>query len=358
MVELVRQMKSIAFIPVFAKPNAGMPELVNDKSVYRMTPEEFAEDMKMIIEAGAGMVGGCCGTRPEHIKALADMASKMPVPEISSEHVRCISSERSSLIIDLDAPFKVVGERINPTGKKKLQAELREGSLELVMNMAEEQVDKGASILDINVGMNGIDERDMMLKVVYQVSQAVNLPLCLDSSSPEVLEAALRIYPGRALVNSVSLEKVKMEEILPLVKKYGAMFILLPLSDKGLPESPQEKEDIINTVLGMRIDLRAKRPLLANKTGGMSGPAIFPLAVRMVWQVYEAVRIPIIGMGGVTRAEDVLELMLAGATAVEVGAANLVNPYACRDIVRDLPQAMQNYNIQNLKDIIGGAHHG
>ena len=100
MVELVRQMKSIAFIPVFAKPNAGMPELVNDKSVYRMTPEEFAEDMKMIIEAGAGMVGGCCGTRPEHIKALADMASKMPVPEISSEHVRCISSERSSLIID------------------------------------------------------------------------------------------------------------------------------------------------------------------------------------------------------------------------------------------------------------------
>ena len=255
MVELVRQMKSIAFIPVFAKPNAGMPELVNDKSVYRMTPEEFAEDMKMIIEAGAGMVGGCCGTRPEHIKALADMASKMPVPEISSEHVRCISSERSSLIIDLDAPFKVVGERINPTGKKKLQAELREGSLELVMNMAEEQVDKGASILDINVGMNGIDERDMMLKVVYQVSQAVNLPLCLDSSSPEVLEAALRIYPGRALVNSVSLEKVKMEEILPLVKKYGAMFILLPLSDKGLPESPQEKEDIINTVLGTAYEM-------------------------------------------------------------------------------------------------------
>ena len=191
MVDLVRQMKKIAFIPVFAKPNAGMPELIDDKSVYRMTPEEFALDMKMIIEAGANMVGGCCGTRPEHIRALADMAAQMPVPEIGNEHVRCISSERSSLIIDLDAPFKVVGERINPTGKKKLQAELREGSLELVMNMAEEQVEKGASILDINVGMNGIDEREMMLKVVYQVSQAVNLPLCLDSSSPEVLEAAL-----------------------------------------------------------------------------------------------------------------------------------------------------------------------
>lgn len=249
MVDLVKQMKSIAFIPVFAKPNAGMPELIDDKSVYRMTPDEFAQDMKMIIEAGANMVGGCCGTRPDHIKALSDMAAQMPVPEISCEHVRCISSERASLRIDLDSPFKVVGERINPTGKKKLQAELREGSLELVMNMAEEQVENGASILDINVGMNGINEREMMLKVVYQVSQAVNLPLCLDSSSPEVLEAALRIYPGRALVNSVSLEKVKMEEILPLVRKYGAMFILLPLSDKGLPESSQEKEDIINTVL-------------------------------------------------------------------------------------------------------------
>ena len=115
---------------------------------------------------------------------------------------------------------------------------------------------------------------------------------------------------------------------------------------------------LINTLMGMRLDLRTRRPVLANRTGGLSGPAIFPLAVRMVWEVYEAVKIPIVGMGGVTSPADVLELMLAGATAVEVGAANLVNPYACRDIVRDLPQAMQNYNIQNLKDIIGGAHHG
>ena len=115
---------------------------------------------------------------------------------------------------------------------------------------------------------------------------------------------------------------------------------------------------LINTVLGMRIDLRGKKPLLANKTGGMSGPAIFPLAVRMVWQVYEAVRIPIIGMGGVRTVEDVLELMLAGATAVEVGAANLVDPFACRDLVNDLPRVMEQYRIQNLNDIIGGAHHG
>ena len=115
---------------------------------------------------------------------------------------------------------------------------------------------------------------------------------------------------------------------------------------------------LINTLMGMRLDLRTRRPLLANGTGGMSGPAIFPLAVRMVYQVYEAVSIPVIGMGGVSTAEDVLELMLAGATAVEVGAANLTQPFACRDIIRDLPRAMAAYGIHDLTEIIGGAHHG
>ena len=115
---------------------------------------------------------------------------------------------------------------------------------------------------------------------------------------------------------------------------------------------------LINTLMGMRLDLRTRWPLLANGTGGMSGPAIFPLAVRMVWQVYEAVSIPVIGMGGVSTAEDVLELMLAGATAVEVGAANLTQPFACRDIIRDLPRAMAAYGIHDLTEIIGGAHHG
>lgn len=115
---------------------------------------------------------------------------------------------------------------------------------------------------------------------------------------------------------------------------------------------------LINTLLAMRIDLKSRKPLLANGTGGLSGPAVFPVAVRMVYQVYEAVKIPIIGMGGVSSAEDVVEMMLAGASAVEVGAANLVNPFACRDIIRDLPQVMQKYGINSLSEIIGGAHNG
>ena len=121
-------------------------------------------------------------------------------------------------------------------------------------------------------------------------------------------------------------------------------------------EAGADAVSLINTLLGMRIDLRTKKPLLANKTGGLSGSAILPLAVRMVYQVYEAVKIPIVGMGGVSCAEDAIEMMLAGATAVEVGAANLVNPYACRDIVEALPAAMEKYGIQDLNEIIGGAH--
>ncbi len=127
---------------------------------------------------------------------------------------------------------------------------------------------------------------------------------------------------------------------------------------KACEDAGADGISLINTMLGMRIDLRRKKPVIANKMGGFSGPAIFPVAVRMVYQVYDAVKIPVIGMGGVRTAEDVIELMLAGASAVEIGAANLVDPYICRDIIRDLPQVCEAYGIHNLKEIIGGAHHG
>lgn len=127
---------------------------------------------------------------------------------------------------------------------------------------------------------------------------------------------------------------------------------------KACEEAGADGISLINTLLGMRIDLRTKKPVIANKMGGFSGSAILPVALRMVYQVYEAVKIPVIGMGGVSSAEDVIEMMLAGATAVEVGAANLVNPYACRDIIADLPRVMEKYRINNLTEIIGGAHHG
>ena len=255
MICLVEQMKEYANVPILAKPNAGMPELIDGETVYAMTPEEFAGYGRQLVEAGAGIIGGCCGTTKEHITALAQTVRLMDVPEVSTKKRRVLASERQMLEIDIDGPFLVVGERINPTGKKKLQEQLRQDNLDLVVQMAEEQEEKGASILDINVGMNGIDEDVMMQKVLYEVTSTTNLPLCIDSSYVEVIEHALRIYPGRALINSISLESEKFEKLMPIARKYGAMFILLPLSDEGLPKDIEEKKKIIHTIYDRAMEL-------------------------------------------------------------------------------------------------------
>lgn len=255
MVEPVKKMAEYSTIPILAKPNAGLPELVDGNTIYRMTPEEFAEAGVALVQAGAAIVGGCCGTTPAHIKALADAVRGMEIIEPLKTHRRILASERKNVEIDLDGNFIVVGERINPTGKKKLQAELKEGNLDLVRQMAMEQDENGASILDINMGMNGIDEKEMMKQVIYEVSSTVDCPLCIDSSHVDVIEEALRIYPGRALINSISLESEKIEKLLPIAARYGAMFILLPLSDEGLPKDIEEKQQIIETVYNRAMEL-------------------------------------------------------------------------------------------------------
>ena len=248
MVPLVETMAEYSTVPLIAKPNAGLPELEGKKTVYRMTPEEFAEAGVALVKAGAAIVGGCCGTTKEHIRALADAVRGMKIHKPLDKHRRILASERQNVEITLDGGFIVVGERINPTGKKKLQAELREGKLDLVREMAMAQEENGARILDINMGMNGIDEKEMMKQVIYEVSSTVDCPLCIDTSHIDVMEEALRIYPGRALINSISLESEKIEKMLPIAKKYGAMFVLLPLSDEGLPKDIDDKKRIIETV--------------------------------------------------------------------------------------------------------------
>lgn len=246
---IVSRMKEVATVPIIAKPNAGMPLLIDGKTIYNLGAEQFAEEVEMLIEAGATIVGGCCGTTIDHIKALASVANSHAPYREGKKKQAVLSTERTILPIDMDGRFIIVGERINPTGKKDLQAQLRNGEVELVAQYAEEQVDAGAKILDINMGTNGIDEKEMMQKAIYEVMRVVDVPLCIDSSHVEVIEAALRIYPGRALINSISMETGKMERLLPIAKKYGAMFILLPLSEEGLPKSMDEKRNIIDTII-------------------------------------------------------------------------------------------------------------
>ena len=249
MVGLVEQMAAVADVPIMVKPNNGLPELIDAETVYATTPEEFTEACELLYDAGARVLGGCCGTTPAHIKALSDSMRGRDASLPTPKHLPIITSERENVLVDVNGTFKIVGERINPTGKKKLQAELREGSLQMVKDFARSQEENGASILDVNMGTNGIDEKEMMLAAIDEVTYTVDLPLCLDSSSVEVMEAALRIYPGRALINSISGEQPKLDQMLPLAKKYGAMFILLPLSSTGLPKDLDEKKENIKYVL-------------------------------------------------------------------------------------------------------------
>ena len=252
MESIISDMVTHTRIPVIAKPNAGLPFLdENGNTCYNMEAEEFTEEMEILVNAGAAILGGCCGTTPEFIRQIHDRfgtEAKVTAVRRRPEGIRYLTSERITYSFGLEDGFFVVGERINPTGKKALQAQLKEGSFEKVIQFAEEQEACGAKVLDINMGMSGIDEKASMLRALEEVSGVTNLPLSLDSSYVEVLEAALRHYPGRALVNSVSLETEKFEKLLPIVAKYGAMFILLPLSDAGLPKDIDEKKEIIHKI--------------------------------------------------------------------------------------------------------------
>lgn len=246
-----------ASVPIIAKPNAGLPYLDEQgRTCYDMSAGEFVQEMAQLTEAGAAILGGCCGTAPEFIRGIRDAFGREPGsrPRRRAPGTRVLTSERRTLSFGLDGSFFIVGERINPTGKKQLQDKLREGVTDRVLQLAEEQEKCGARVLDINMGMSGIDEKAMMLRVVEEVCGVTDLPLSLDSSHVDVLEAALRHYPGRALINSISLEREKFEKLIPIAKKYGAMFILLPLSDKGLPESLDEKKEMIETVLERAAD--------------------------------------------------------------------------------------------------------
>ncbi len=260
MTEIIRTMYQAVSIPVIAKPNAGMPKLNSDgQTVYSMSPEEFGACCKILAGSGAAILGGCCGTTPAHIKALVEACKGMKALPGVNRTERVLCSERKTVRFGLDAPFIVIGERINPTGKKAFQASVREGSMEMVCEFATQQEECGAQILDVNLGMSGIDEKEMFLKALDTLGTITKLPLSIDSSDCDVIEEALRRYPGRALINSVSLETGKAERIFPLAKKYGAMCILLPLSDEGLPKSLKEKEEIIENLTGKAVSFGLKK---------------------------------------------------------------------------------------------------
>ncbi|OHD11873.1 MAG: 5-methyltetrahydrofolate--homocysteine methyltransferase, partial [Spirochaetes bacterium GWB1_27_13] len=248
MLKLIKNLKPYAKIPLLAKPNAGLPKLIDGKTVFDMDKDEFGSFVPQFAEVGVNLFGGCCGTSPEYIKVSAEKLknAKPILPKVES--LSAVSSSRKGLLLTRNIPLVVIGERINPTGKKTLQAQLKEGKFDEVRRFASEQAESGAKMLDVNMGMSGIDEKEMMLKSVKLLSTASDLPLAIDSSNPDVIEAALRVYPGRALINSISNEKKKIEKLLPIAAKYGAMFILLPLNDDEIPQTADGRIKEVNKV--------------------------------------------------------------------------------------------------------------
>ena len=249
MVEWIAEMKPYATVPLLAKPNAGQPKLIHGQTVFDMPPAEYAANFTALVEAGANIIGGCCGSSPAHIAKVKETVSKLPSPAIVREKICAVSSVRQVVEFGSNKPFAVIGERINPTGKKKLQEDLRKGSLNLARSYAIDQTNAGASLLDVNMGLSGIDEEVMMQEAIKMLSPLTACPLCLDSTSPAVMEKALRLYPGRALLNSISAEKERIEKMLPLAHKYGAVFILLPVTDSTVPEELEERKEVTLSIL-------------------------------------------------------------------------------------------------------------
>jgi len=248
MVDFIAAMKPYATVPLVAKPNAGVPRLEGGETIFEMDAKTFASFGRNLVKAGANMLGGCCGTTPVHIRELARAIAAIKPKLPAKKSISALSSARGFLHFTENQPLCIVGERINPTGKKSLQQELTEGKMSIIRQMAAEQENQGANLLDINVGQPGIDEVKTIKEVIGLLTTTTKLPLAVDSSNIKTIEAALRIYPGRMLINSISGEKEKIAKLLPLAAKYGAMFILLPLTGGEVPQTAEKRQKIIKNI--------------------------------------------------------------------------------------------------------------
>ena len=247
MIPLVKELRNCTSLPIIVMPNAGLPESVDGQTVYNVSPDEFAQDMLEIAKAGVSYLGGCCGTTPKHIREMINLCKNIPdsLPEKKSDTVVC----SYSTAVTIGKKPVVIGERINPTGKKLFKEALRNNDIDYVIKEGLAQQEKGAHILDVNVGLPEIDEVKMLSDAVYNLQSVLPLPLQLDSSNAKALENAMRIYNGKPMVNSVNGKQSSMKEIFPLVKKYGGVVVCLCLDEDGIPPTAQGRIDIAKKII-------------------------------------------------------------------------------------------------------------
>ncbi len=248
-VEIVKRMAEVTDIPIVVYANAGLPVLKDGKTYYPEPPETFGKYAVELVKAGANIVGGCCGTTPEHIKAIKEAVRGLKPVERNPIKGLKVTSRTRLVFIGSEFPTRLIGERINPTGKKKLQEALKRGDFSLVKEEAKKQTEEGADLLDVNVGVPGIDEAKTLEEAIKVVMETVETPIMIDSKDPEAIEKALKMCDGRPIVNSCSGERKDIEQILPLARKYGASLLLLAIDDEGLKEKAEDRVAVIERLL-------------------------------------------------------------------------------------------------------------
>lgn len=247
---VIEELSKWTNLPIVAKPNAGLPDPVTNE--YDVTPEEFAESAAGLVKYGIKLTGGCCGTDPDYIRALSKALSKLKYEKNTPIKQPAVCSAEKVVVIDQP---RIIGERINPTGKKLFKEALRKGDIDYILGQAIEQSQAGAEILDVNVGLPEIDEKAMMTRTVKALQGVTELPLQIDSTIPEVIEAALRVYNGKAIVNSVNGEEGSLEKILPIVKKYGAAVVGLTLDEGGIPKTAEKRFEIAERIMKRAMEI-------------------------------------------------------------------------------------------------------
>lgn len=247
---VVQKLTRSTNLPVLVSPNAGMPEIVEGRTVFKETPGVLADYAARFVDYGASLLGGCCGTTPDHIKAIHHSVKSLSPKIRTNEFGLRVASRVKTVTVHPAGMPVAIGERLNPTGKKALQAEIRDGKTEITRRDALTQVEAGAEILDVNVGVGGVDQIAAMERAVNAVQILVDAPLCIDSTDPKVIEHALKLYHGKAIINSVNGEEQSIQTILPLARRYGAALIGLTLDDGGIPPTAEDRLEVARKIVG------------------------------------------------------------------------------------------------------------
>lgn len=247
MFPMLEELQKYSSLPIVVKPNAGLPKQRGNETYYDVEPEEFAQTMEKIVDMGGAVIGGCCGTTPDHIRAMIAMCKDKNVKPITKKTETIVSSYGKSVIFGNGS--KIIGERINPTGKKKFKQALKDHDLDYILKEGIMQEEKGAHILDVNVGLPDIDEKQMMIEAITSLQGVTSLPLQIDTVDINAMEAALRIYNGKPMVNSVSGKKESMDAVFPLIQKYGGVVVGLTLDENGIPATADGRVEIAKKII-------------------------------------------------------------------------------------------------------------